>query len=251
MKVITVCDHKGGVAKTTTAGALAQGIAYKNKRAKTLLIDADPQGTATRSVYGVKESVKGLYEVMTGKIDINRAIIHTDAGDILPFSPKLRSIDAEFSGLKNKNEIMCECLQKLEGYTHVIIDTSPYLNLANIQALTASDYVVIPIGANPETVESLPETLTTIRKVQANLNERLEIAGAVITLYDGRSNVVRQYAELIGTLCKKNNVKLLKTRIRRGAVINEAHAEKADLFKYSPRSNVAKDYYDAITEMKL
>lgn len=251
MKVITICDHKGGVAKTTTAAAIAQGIAYIHPKAKTLLIDADPQGTATQSVYGIKNSVPGLYEVITDTLDINAAVIHTEAGNIIPFSPKLRSLDAELSNDPGKNFYLREKLSDLKGYTHVIIDTSPYLNLANVQALTASDCVLIPIGANPETVESLPATLTTIQQVKKYLNNDLVLSGALITLYDGRSNVVKQYAELISDICKKNDIKLLSTKVRMCAAIKEAHALKCDLFSHAPKSNVVKDYTAVIKELKL
>jgi chromosome partitioning protein len=251
MKVITICDHKGGVAKTTTAAALAQGIARLHPKAKTLLIDADPQGTATQSVYGIKKTVPGLYEVILDELNINEAIIETEAGNIIPYSPKLRKLDAELQDEPGKNFFIKERLEGLKGYTHVIIDTSPYLNLANIQALTASDSVIIPIGANPETVESLPATLTTIQSVKKYLNSDLVISGAVITLYDGRSNVVKQYAELISDICKKNKVKLLDTKVRTCSAIKEAHALKCDLFEHAPKSNAVKDYTAVIKELKL
>lgn len=251
MKIITVCDHKGGVAKTTTAAAIAQGISHLHPKAKTLLIDADPQGTATQSVYGIKTSVPGLYEVIMEELDINSAIIKTEAGDILPFSPRLRKLDAELQDEPGKNYFLSERLSDLKGYTHIIIDTSPYLNLANVQALTASDSVIIPIGANPETVESLPATLTTIQSVKKYLNNGLVISGALITLYDGRSNVVKQYADLISDICKKNQVKLLSTKVRTCAAVKEAHALKCDLFSHAPKSNAVKDYTAVIKELKL
>ena len=251
MKVISICDHKGGVAKTTTAAAVAQGIAYLHPKARTLLIDADPQGTATKSFYGIKKGVPGLYEVLTDEVEINAAIIHTDAGDILPYSPKLRNLDAELSNNPGKNHLLKEHLEDLNGYSHVIIDTSPYLNLMNIQALTASQYVVIPVTAASETVENLPETLTTIRQVQKYLNSDLTIAGAIFTLHDARSNVVKQYADLINDICQKNQIKVLKTKIRSCAAIKEAHAQKEDLFKNYPKSNAVEDYTKALKELKF
>lgn len=251
MKVITICDHKGGVAKTTTAAAVAQGIAYLHPKARTLLIDADPQGTATKSFYGIKKGVPGLYEVLTDELEINAAIIHTEAGDILPYSPKLRNLDAELSNDPGKNHLLKEHLEDLKGYSHVIIDTSPYLNLMNIQALTASQYVVIPVTAASETVENLPETLTTIRQVQKYLNSDLIISGAIFTLHDGRSNVVKQYADLINDMCQKNQIKVLKTKIRSCAAIKEAHAQKEDLFKNYPKSNAVEDYTKALKELKF
>lgn len=252
MKVITFCDHKGGVGKSTTASAIAQGIEKLHPKAKTLLIDADPQGSATLSIYGVKDAKYGLYEVIKKTVKTSEAIIHTEAGDIIPYSRNLISLDSELANDPGRNFYLKEAIEQLEGqYTHVIIDTSPYLNLANVQSLTASTSVVIPIGSTPEAVESLPTTLETILSVKKYLNNDLEILGALITLYDGRSNVVKQYGELLTSMCKKLNIKLLKTRVRTCAVIHEAHALKTNLFKHAPRSNAVKDYTDVIKELKL
>lgn len=251
MKVITICDHKGGVAKTTTAAAIAQGIATLHPKAKVLLIDADPQGTATKTVYGVKQTVPGLYKVIMGEAEAASVILHTESGDLLPYEAKLRSLDAELISDPGKNHILKEKLDNLKGYTHIVIDTSPYLNLANVQALTASDMVIIPVGSDAESVESLPETLKTILSVQKYSNKGLTIGGAVITLYDSRSNVVKQYAELLEDICRKNDVKLLKTRVRMCSAIKEAHALKENLFLYAPKSNAVADYAAIIKELKL
>lgn len=251
MKVITICHHKGGVAKSTTGAAVGQGIETLHKKSKVLLIDADPQGTLTKSVYGIKQPVPGLYSVIMGEKDWKSVIIHTEAGDIVPYEKKLGSLDAELSSEPGREEILRERLEDLEGYTHVIIDTSPYLNLANIQALTASDVVIIPVCADPECSDSLPDTLKTIRTVQKRNNGQLTIGGAVMTLYDGRANVVKQYADLIEDVCKKNEVRLLKTKVRTCAAIKEAHAMKENLFTYAPKSNAVADYTAIIKELKL
>lgn len=251
MKVITICHHKGGVAKSTTAAAIGQGISKLQKKSRVLLIDADPQGTLTKSVYGVKKPLPGLYSVLMGEADWKSVILHTEAGDLVPYEKKIGSLDAELISDPGKDYKLRECLEELDGYTHVIIDTSPYLNLANIQALTASDCVIIPVCADSECADSLPETLKTIRTVQKYSNKSLDIGGAVITLYDGRANVVKQYAELLEDVCKKNSVRLLKTRVRTCAAIKEAHAVKENLFSYAPKSNAVADYTAVIKELKL
>lgn len=251
MKVITICHHKGGVAKSTTAAALGHGISVMQKKSRVLLIDADPQGTLTKSVYGIKQTVPGLYSVIMGEKDWKSVIMHTESGDIVPYEKKTGSLDAELISDPGKDYKLRESLEELEGYSHVIIDTSPYLNLANIQALTASDIVIIPVCADPECVDSLPETLKTIRTVQKYSNKTLTIGGAVMTLYDGRANVVKQYADLIEDVCKKNEVRLLKTKVRTCAAIKEAHAMKENLFTYAPKSNAVADYTAIIKELKL
>lgn len=251
MKVITICHHKGGVAKSTTAAAIGQGIAKLQKKSRVLLIDADPQGTLTKSVYGIKTAVPGLYKVITGEADWKSVILHTEAGDIVPYEKKIGSLDAELINEPGREKMLKERLSELEGYTHIIIDTSPYLNLANIQALTASDCVIIPVCADSECADSLPETLRTIKTVQTRNNTALTIGGAVLTLYDGRANVVKQYAELLEDICKKNGVRLLGTKVRTCSVIKEAHALKKDLFTYAPKSNAVADYTAIIKELKL
>lgn len=251
MKVITICHHKGGVAKSTTAAAIGHGIEKLQKKSRVLLIDADPQGTLTKSVYGIKTAVPGLYKVITGEADWKSVIRHTESGDIVPYEKKIGSLDAELITDPGKDYKLRECLANLEGYTHVIIDTSPYLNLANIQSLTASDCVIIPVCADSECADSLPETLKTIKTVQKYNNQNLTIGGAVITLYDGRANVVKQYAELLENICKSNQVRMLKTRVRTCAAIKEAHAEKESIFTYAPRSNAVTDYTAVIKELKL
>ena len=251
MKVISICDHKGGVGKTTSAAAIAQGITKLHPRSKVLLIDADPQGTATKTIHGIREAVPGLYEVLKGDISILDAIRRTEAGEVLPYSRALASLDVEFSGDLDAYFLLRERLSELDGiYSHVIIDTAPGLSLATVQALTASDSVIIPIGAYPETVDSLPQTMKTIQSVR-RVNSDLVILGALITMYAPRSNVIKQFEELIEDTCKKSKIYLIKTRVRNCAAIHEAHALNVSLFDYAPRSNAVKDYTAVIKELKL
>ena len=251
MKIISLCDHKGGVGKTTSAAAIAQGIEHLHKRSKVLLIDADHQGTLTKTLHGIRDSVPGLYEVIKGDIDIKSAIIHTQSGDLLPYSRRLATMDVEFANDLDAYYLIREKLQELEGiYTHIIIDTAPGLSLVTLQALTASDSVIIPIGAYPETVDSLPQTLKTIQSVR-RVNPDLSILGALITLYAPRSNVLKQFEDLIVKTCKESNLNLIKTRVRVCSAIHEAHALNVSLFDHAPKSNAAKDYTAVIKELKL
>jgi len=248
--IYAIVDHKGGVGKTTTACALAQGIDAR-KKGKALLIDADAQGTATKTVYGVTDPVPGLYEVITGNTTADKAIIHTEAGDVLPFSRKLSLLDVELSNAPGRDYYLREAIAPLKGqYTHIIIDTAPGLSLGTVQALTASDACIIPTGSTPEAVESIKLTYKTVETVKKYNNKALEILGALITLYDGRANLTRQYEELIQRLCNAYEIPLLHTRVRRCIAIQEAHALKVNLFDYAPKSNAVKDYTELIKEIK-
>lgn len=253
MKTLCIFDHKGGVGKTTTAGAIAQGIKTTRKRAKVLLIDADPQGSASNTVYGVEAPKWTLYDVIKGRCAPGDAILETEAGAILPYSRELALLDAELAKNKNKYQLLkALVIEPLKGqFTHIIIDTAPGLINTTIQALTASDAVLIPIHSNAEGVEALRMSYNTIANIKAGNNPALSIAGAVITQYDGRANVTRQYEGLIKEVADGLQLPLLRTRIRRAVAIDETHALRADLFDYAPRAKVTADYKELIKELKL
>lgn len=254
--VITISDHKGGVGKTATAGALAQGLGRRNrKKVKTLLIDADAQGSASKIVYGTEEGAPGLYDVMKGNIKAVDAIITTEAGDILPYQKELSLLDIETALRPGRDYDLKKSINELRDlYDYIIIDTAPGLSITLLQALTASDAVLIPITASPDGVESLTETYRTIKDIkdpEGGTNTELKILGTVITLYNGRSNVTKQYEEYIEEVTKSLDIKLLKTRIRRSIVVEEARALQVNLFDYAPKNNVVMDYEALIKELKL
>ena len=257
MKIISVCDHKGGVGKTTTAAALAQGLAKKKKN-KVLLIDGDPQGTATSSVYGVTTVHHTLYDVITGKVNASRAVISTGAGDLIPYDKQLANLDIEYQTnnvkqmLKNYGRLK-EALKDLGGvYTHVIIDTAPGLaSLITWQALTASDTVIIPIVCSPDNYDNLKLTIEDVENIKEVTNPDIQIAGVFFNLHGGRSNIMKQFEELYKTTCKQYGIKLLKTAVRRSVTVQEAHALGQSLFDYAPKAPVTLDYKSLIDELKL
>ena len=120
-----------------------------------------------------------------------------------------------------------------------------------IQALTASEGVIIPLGANSEGVESLQLIHETIEEVKAYTNPSLKVLGVLITQHQARANLTRQYEEFLADLCKDLKYKLLKTRIRQGIAIQEAHALKENLFTYAPKAKATEDYKALIKELKL
>lgn len=218
-----------------------------------LLIDADPQGSASNTVYGVNASKWTLYDVLRDRCTPADAILETEAGAILPYSRELALLDAELAKTAGKDfYIKKKVIEPLNGqFTHIIIDTAPGLITTTIQALTASDTVLIPIHSNAEGVEALQMSFDTIATVKEYNNPSLNVAGAVITQYDGRANVTRQYEELIRDVADGLDVPLLRTRIRRAVAIDEAHALRADLFTYAPRAKVTADYEALLKELKL
>lgn len=251
MKVISICDHKGGVGKTTTAAAIAQCLATK-KRNKVLLIDSDPQGTATKSVYGVKTAKYTLYEVIHGTVSAKEAIVHTTAGDIMPYSRELAKLKIELATDPAQYYKIREVVEQLEDtYTHVIIDTAPGIEVCTLQALTASNGVIIPILCSPDNAESLQITYDSVSKVKKYTNPNLTTLGVFFDQHGGRSNIMKQYEEMYQLLCKKYDMPLLKTRIRRSVVVQEAHALHQNLFDYAPKATATADYQSLVKELKL
>lgn len=252
MQKISICDHKGGVGKTSSAVAIAQGLNDRKKpKSKALLIDCDPQGTATKSCYGVTTIHHSLYDVIKGTCKAEEAIISTEAGDIIPYSKQLANIDIEFNNDPSAYHRIKEGLADLEGYTHIIFDTAPGLTLATLQALTASDGVVIPIWCSPDNFDNLKLTYNNIQIIRKYNNPDLKILGVFFTQHTGNSNLMKQFEDLYQDTCKSYGITLLKTSIRRSITIQESHALAQSLFDYAPRATVTQEYSNLIKELKL
>lgn len=251
--ILTIAAHKGGVGKTTTAAAIAQGIDARKKKGKALLVDADAQGSATKSVYGATGNGGGLYEALINGASAADLIEETEAGAIIPYSREIAALDIQLAKInESKNYYLKNALEPIkDNFEHIIIDTAPGLTLCLTQALTASDAVIIPLGADPEAVEGLRLIYETIQFVKEKYNPELKILGVVITQYQARAILTRQYEELLSKLCRSLNIPLLKTRIRRGIAIQEAHALKQNLFTYAPKAKATEDYKTLLKELKL
>ena len=247
--IITIAAHKGGVSKTTTAAAIAQGLAFKKK--KTLLIDADAQRSASL-IYGADDSGGGVYDLITGKKKAEKLIQETPAGAIIPGSDLLDRLDIELSNKPGRDSILKAKIAPLTGvYDCIVIDTAPGLGTCLIQALTAADKVIIPLLCDPQALSGLHQIAETINQVKTYCNPALEVAAVVLTQYQARATLTRQYEDLITAQCGEMGLPLAKTRIRRGIAIQEAQALRENLFNYAPGSNPAADYMALMKELKL
>jgi len=247
--VITIAAHKGGVSKTSTAAAIAQGLAWKKK--KTLLIDADAQRSASL-IYGADDSGGGLYDLITGKKKAEKLVQETPAGAIIPGSDLLDRLDIELSNKPGRDSILKAKIAPLTGvYDFILIDTAPGLGTCLVQALTAADKVIIPLLCDPQALSGLHQIAETINQVKTYCNPALEVAAVVLTQYQPRATLTRQYEALIAEQCEEMGLPLAKTRIRRGIALQEAQASRENLFNYAPGSNPAADYMALIKELKL
>lgn len=248
--IITVAAQKGGVSKTTTAAAIAQALNYKGKNA--LLIDGDAQGSASL-IYGAEDSeAGGSYGLIMGTADAASLIQETKAGKIIPASPLLDRLDIELNNKPGRDSFLKAGIEPIKGnFDYIIIDTAPGLGTCLVQALTAADIVIIPLLCDPQALQGLHQVTETIEEVKRYCNPALKIAAVVLTQYQARATLTRQYEELIAEQCRKMGLYLAKTRIRRAIALQEAQASRESLYSYNARCNPAIDYLNLCKEIKL
>lgn len=246
--VFVVANQKGGIGKSTTATNLA-GIL--GKKAKTLLIDADPQGNSTSTYEAKVEDVATLYDVMidSDRLPIAEAIQHTGNGNIVASDPLLVKAEKMLDGDVEGFYRLKDALEGLDDYKYVVIDTAPSLNIILYNCLIAADKVIIPVTADSYAMQGIKQLYDTIMAVKRRQNRNLEIAGLLLVRYQGRSNLERDIRESIEKSAKEMNTKLFKTVIRECVKTKEAQEQKKLLIDYAPKCNTCLDYLDFAKEL--
>lgn len=249
MRIISVANQKGGTAKTSTAHALVTGAAYKGKR--SLAIDFDPQGNLS-FIMGADANRAGAYELMKQQAKAAQIVQYTSQGDIIPASLNLAAADTEFSGKPGRDFFLQAALEPLQdAYDVVVIDTPPTLGTLLVNALTASDEVIIPMNADILSLQGLYQLAETISQVKSFCNKGLKVTGILLTRYSGRTVLARDIKETIEAKCAELGIPLLNTVIRDGVAVREAQTTQESLFAYAPNSNPAKDYLQLFDEINL
>lgn len=245
MKAYVIAAQKGGVGKSTTAHALAQGL--RNKGFSVLAIDLDPQGNLSYTM-AAKDGTNA-HDVLMGKASASEAIQHTSNGDIIPASEALSGADIELHQV-GKEYRLREALQSIrELYDFAIIDTPPALGILTINALTASDELIVPSQADIYCLRAMGHLHNTVTAVQRYCNPSLVFSGILLTRHSSRSILSREVAEMLEDTAARIGTQVFGTIIRENVAIREAQAKQMDIFSYAAKSNAAADYLDFVNEL--
>ena len=247
-RILTICNQKGGVGKTTTAINLSAYWAKAGQR--VLLIDADPQGNATSGLGIDKRQVThGLYQVLIGEQKIHQLIINTAVEhlQVVPSSVDLTGVEIELVNKEGREFLLRDILQSLkEHYEFIVIDSPPSLGLLTINALAAADSVLIPVQCEFYALEGLSQLIQTIELVKHSLNPLLTIEGLVLTMADYRTNLTHEVIEEARNFFKE---RIFQSVIPRNIRLSEAPSHGKPILLYDNTSVGAKRYEELSLEI--
>ncbi len=247
-KIIAIANQKGGVGKTTTSVNLAASLGVLEK--KVLLIDADPQANASSSL-GIDIDVvdNGTYRLLEHTINAEQAIQSTNSPnvDIIPTHIDLVAVEIELVDVEAREYMLSKAINHLkESYDYILIDCAPSLGLLTLNALTASDSVIIPIQCEYFALDGLAKLLNTIKSIQRIHNNSLDIEGLLLTMYDSRLRLSNQVVEEV----KKHFDKMVfKTIIQRNVRLGEAPSFGESIISYDVDSKGASNYLSLAQEL--
>ncbi len=262
-KVICVCNQKGGVAKSSTV--LNLGVALSGKGKKVLLIDTDSQGSLTASLRNTESGEEGYHDpdeldftlaTVLGKlirdeeIDPEEGIIHHKEGiDLMPGNIELASLEVSMVNLFGRERFLKMYVDRIKGmYDFVIVDTNPSLGMLTINALTASDSIIIPLQASYLPVKALQQLIRTVNLVKRQLNAKLEIEGILLTMVDSRTSYAKDICEMVRSTYGEM-IRIFRENIPRTVRMEEASAEGVSIFTHDKNGKAAKAYQSLAEEV--
>jgi chromosome partitioning protein len=247
-RVIAIASQKGGVGKTTTAINLGACLAQESRR--VLLIDIDPQGNATSGL-GVNgnDQATTIYQALIGQAELRQAVMPTALAnlDLVPAGQSLSGAEVELVGMMARETRLKQCLVAVrQEYDFILIDGPPSLGLLTVNALTASDSVLIPLQCEYLALEGLTQLVAAIRLVQDQLNPGLRIEGVLLTMFDARLNLSQQVAEEARKFFAE---RVYKAVIPRSVKLSEAPSFGKPIVLYDPHSTGAERYRELAREV--
>jgi len=244
--IIVVTNQKGGVGKSTTSEALAEGLF--DKGCKTLLIDLDPQCSISLTA-GTDLSNPSSYELLTSEIDTQEVTQQrAHRTDIISANKNLIKLEVELSATGKEYRLKERLVPLMPVYDYIVIDTPPALGIITINALTAANSVIIPAHADLYSLQGIGQLYETIGAVRAYTNPNLNLSGILLTRHNSRNILSRDMAYTAKNTAADIGTFVYDTVIRECIALREAQASQQSIYKYAPKSNATQDYLSFVDE---
>ena len=252
MKTVVLTNQKGGVAKTTTAYALAAGL--HNKGYNVLIVDADPQGNLTYTAGNEENKQNTLYDVFKGNCTVFESVRNThplndDSMSILSVGLQGTAADMELAGKVAREYMLRNALEQIQkDYDYCVIDTAPTLGLLTLNALTAADRVIIPLNLEVYSLQGMEQLSGFIENVTKYTNKDLRITGLLITRYNERLNISQALKDNVEQAAKVMNTKVFNSKIRESVAVKEVALLRSNLYAEAPKATATLDYQSFVDE---